>query len=254
MKFMPSVIYTLIIFFLISSCTLKTVKVKKETEEEAEFLISVLHNYNNAFNTVEGSALIIYRDGKRTVSFKSVILAKADLSSLRIDIEDFVFKKPLITVVKNGDTILAVNYLKKTYIQSSYSDIDFKKASGLDLPVELVMNFIIGRVPVAEGSYEGSISGTPRLYIQGDGYSETVFFTREILPQKIEYYLKDENYTVNFSKFSYKNETSFPQKITISSGNKNLEVSYTSLKINVKLSPGLFNIEDIPPVDFTPVN
>jgi len=248
------IINTLLIFFLISSCTLKTVKVKEEEEDEALFLLSVIQNYNDSFDNVEGSALVVYKEGERTLSLKAGIIAIADLSNIRIDVEDFVFKKKLVTVAKNGDDVLTVNHIKKTYIQSNYSNLDFKKALGFDIPAELLINFIIGRVPVAEGSYEGDISRRPKLYIQGKEDKEMVFFNRELLPEKIEYYQKDEHYTVIFSKFQNKNETYFPQKIAICSGNKSLEISYTRLNINTKLSSSVFNIEDISLEGFTTGN
>lgn len=239
--------YILLFLIILSfnSCTLKTSRVGIPVETDGSFsLLTRLHSYNNTVTTIKGKALTVYREGEKTVSLRADIVTDEKEIMFRIDLFDFVFKKPLISIIRKTGDILAVIYTKKEYHTMSFENFDFQEMTGFDLPKEILMSAIAGNVYIIEGEAVVSDPDNLLLSIEGEAGRELIRLNREYLPVEVEYYYGTVLYHISFNKYKIIDNFYFPHKIIIKNGGRILEINYTDIKVNTAVGNEVFSFDD----------
>ncbi len=240
-----------VLFFL--SCAIRQEAVIEERKKSLS-LLEKLNAYNETVESLQGNAFIVYRDGKEALSFKLQVIAQRKIQNIRLDLCDFVFKNPLVSVIKKSNNILAVIYLKKAYHSFGLEDMDFNSLIGFDIPTDVLLNSLLAKVYIMGSCTEVSQAEYSQLYIEGDKGSERVIFNDDSFPVEIHYTFHDDLYLVTFSKYNVVNDSLFPYRITIKNENRILEINYTEIDIDTSIDDNAFSIDSTVLKDFTELN
>jgi hypothetical protein len=227
------------VILLLGSCA--TAPLREDIE--ADRLVGKLEDYNRTVSSVRGEAVGIFREGDDMSTFRLEVASRWPSSDLRLDIRDFVFKKHVLTLAKSGEDILILIHLREEYIALSDEELDFEDLSGLPLRKEILIPTLMGRVPVS-GYSSFAATSADTLLMQGTGVSCVVRFDRDLsYPQKVRYDFDGAVYEVTFSKHrTHPDDAShyFPHWIGLEHGEKRLELSYSTLTLNIALDDRLF--------------
>ena len=121
---------------------------------------------------------------------------------IRLDLSDFVFKKPVLTLVKNNDQVTALMHMKKKGYLMSYDSMSIEELSGFKLRKEILLPALMGKVFV-DAHNASLISPDPNtLIIESDTVREVVTFDAEWLPKNVEYEISGDAYIMNFVSFT----------------------------------------------------
>ena len=247
--------FILFISLFLISCSLKVARVSELVQKKARsFLFEELISYNNSVVTLEGKAFVMYKESEKTFSFRVEVAADKNEMNFRLDIGDFVFKIPLITVIQEGEDVLVINYSKKTFSRLQYKDLDFKNMTGLNIPKDILVNSVLGEVFIIKGDIEVSESDNLLLSINGMTEKENVLFNEKLMPIEALYILHSDSLLVNFYKFNGIEKEQFPYKITIKNEDKLLQINYSSLTINSPINSDLFSFDTSNLKGFTRLN
>jgi hypothetical protein len=229
--------------------------VGKEAEEHKRgpALLGRLSYYNDSIKTIEGEALFLYKDSSKTLSFRAVVVVDDRTKKLRLELTDYVFKKPVLTIVRTGEEIIAVLHTKKEYYRLQYSSLDIEKLTGLNIPKEILMPSLLGKVYTGTGSGIVSSVDAYTLQIDNSDFQQHVYFDETLFPVRTLFRLTQGSYNLFFSNFLKLHDGQFPQKITIENNERFLEISYISVLINQELDIGSFQIDDLNLTDFNRV-
>jgi hypothetical protein len=234
------------------SCTGKAVKVgieepepriTSEEKDETAVLVDRLISFNNKASFIEGNAFVIYKDNEETYSFRIHAIADMSRKNYRLSIDEYVFKIPLFTVIKNSNDVLAITHSKKTYTLLCYEDLDFSSVADLHIPKDFFLHAVFGAFYVIEGNKVFSSPEEHILRIEGTNEIQQVVFSKEMLPVESSYSLSDEFVNVQFSKYREVASTQFPHKITISDDQKILKINYSKLQIDTPVSSDTFALD-----------
>lgn len=219
----------LVALLFLSSCAAKQVV---ETGKGECALVQALYRYNQTVHALEGEGIGIYRDTDNTLSFRTKVTAFWPEMNLRLHIQDFVFKKPLLTLVKEGAEVKAALHTRKQYLVVDYRNADFADLTGFNIPKEIVIPTLMGKVYV-ESPSDVSIAGPHTLEMSGTSVTGTISFDGW-RPSRIRYRFPGETFTVTFGKFVPVEGGAFPQKISMESeeGRGRLEITYSSSLLN----------------------
>lgn len=234
------------LFFIIValfSCSVKMARLEEEREAEVRMLENLLH-YNAEVRTFNAKATVIYRDENSVMSFKASMIFDCESDSFRMDLFDFVFGKPVLTVVKNGQRVLTVVHTSKESNIQSYDEFDLQRMTGLSIPKELLLSSVIGKVYLGEGSREISRSGQSTLIVKTPLIQSDIHFGRERLPTRVKYVSARYSYELSFTKFETSGAVTFPLKITLKDTLRMLTVNYSNPLINIELEEKDFLIEN----------
>jgi len=238
-------IFLLLIVLSFNSCTLKTLRVGIPVEaDESISLLTRLNSYNDMVITIKGKALSVYREGGKTVSLKTNIVTDEKESMFRVDLFDFVFRKPLISIIRKGGDVLAVIYTRKEYYTLSFEDFDFRKMIGFDLPKEILVSAIAGNVYIIEGESVVSDPDNLTLSIEGGAGRELIRFNREYLPVEVKYDYSTALYYIRFDKYKIVDNFYFPHKIIIKNEDRMFEINYTDIDVNIAVENEAFSFDD----------
>jgi hypothetical protein len=238
--------------FLISSCTVRTVKrIEPEMPSKAETLFQRLHSYNSAVRSLEAKALAVYRDNERTYSLRVYIAVDKKTERFRFDLSDFVFKVPLTTVLRKVDEVIVVNYSKKTLSSLQYSDLDFSEMLGLKISKEVLVSTVIGEVFTIGNTGITADSEVPTLIINNGEETETVIFSPELIPVQVKYEFQEDSLTMQFSKHEKIENVQFPKKISIQDANRTLDINYSDLRVNMPFEEAVFLLDKEKIADFS---
>jgi hypothetical protein len=213
-------------------------------------LLSRLSQYNDRIKTIKGEALFLYKDSSKTLSFRAIVVVDDRTKRLRLELTDYVFKKPVITIVRNAEEIVAVLYTKKEYYRLQYSSLDIEKLTGLEIPKEILMPSLLGKVYTGTGSGIVSTVNANTLQIDNGDFTQDVFFNETLLPIRTLFRLAHGSYNLIFNNFLKLQDTQFPQKIIVKNNDRFLEISYTSVLINQELDFRSFQIDELNLTDF----
>ncbi|GEM_PF-1455438 len=204
----------------------------KKTTDEAGILYEKLLVHNRRVYSLKGEAMVVYREPDRTLSFRGFVLSNEENGGFRLDLSDFVFNKPLVTVTRNGGAVLAVMHYRKAYYSASWEEINMKKITGFDIPRELLISTVMGKV-YAENTdcrTEGDV-----LILEGAGaYREhRVYFKDEVI-SRVVYGFEESEYEVLFQKYRAVEGIEFPQKIVVEMSGEGsvLEILYSQVDLN----------------------
>ncbi len=239
------ILLSLLIPIFLTSCTLQTTKIDETVEVgETDLLIEKLRSYNNSVSYLEGKALVVYKEDDKTYSFRVSIAVDKSSDRFRLDASDFVFKKLLLTLIRNENDVLAVNYLKKTVTNLLYDDFDFTSLIELQISREILEHAFLGEVFIIEGPIQRGDSEYPSIYIKAGEETETVLFNEELLPAQALYVFSQDSLAVDYSKFEYFEDVRFPRKITVKTGDRRLIINYSELVINTPIKRDIFCLEN----------
>ncbi len=241
------VLLTASLLLLAVSCMARIQKTGVE-EDTASLLMKKLAVYNGSMKEMTGTAIMFYKDDNQTLSFRAAVIWRS--GDLRLDLNDFVFKKPVLTFIKNGSDVLIVRHMKKEFYLMKYDALDLKKLVGIDIPSDLLLPSIVGRVYI-EGKEAVSPLDSTTLLIAGSGMREEIHFDEDYLPTSTTVTFSPDVYTLTLTKFNRYNEVSFPQKISLTAGGKALEINYSEAHINEYTDDSSFNIESSIPHGYT---
>ncbi len=235
-----------------ASCTGKAVKVGLEESEpritseerdEAAVLFDRLVSFNNKASFIEGNAFVIYKNNKETYSFRIHAIADMSRKNYKLSIDEYIFKIPLFTVIKNSNDVLAITHSKKTYTLLCYEDLDFSRVTDLHIPKDFFIHAVFGAFYVIEGSKVFSLPEENVLRIEGTDKSQQVVFSDEMLPIESTYSLSDKFVNVQFSKYREVASIQFPHKITLSDDQKVLKINYSNVRIDTPVSIDTFALD-----------
>ncbi|MBN2322583.1 MAG: DUF4292 domain-containing protein [Spirochaetes bacterium] len=245
----------------VCSCAVRRTAVRDTVEvteseaggEEENILFAEAGKYNGMLGSLEGEAMIVYRDPKRTLSFRSEVVAWGDASFLRLDLNEFVFKTPLATILKRRDEIYMYVHPEKSYIVTPVDEADFGTLLGFEVPVRFLFHTLLGRVYMPKESPRARMIDERHLEITAPDEEEIVRFGPELLPEGIEYRSKEigeigDIYRVSFDKYETSEGQPFPMVIIVKSGEKSLEIRYLRVSVNKEIGEAAFTPED---ADFT---
>ena len=239
------ILFSLVIPIFVTSCTLQTTKIDETVEvSETDLLIEKLRSYNRSVSYLEGKALVVYKEDDKTYSFRVNIAVDKNSDRFRLDASDFVFKKLLLTLIRNENDVLAVNYSKKTIANLLYDDFDFSSLIGLRISKEIFEHAFLGEVFIIEGPIQRGDSEYPSLYIKAGEETETVLFNEELLPAQALYLFVQDSLAVDYSKYEYFEDVRFPRKITVKTGDRRLIINYSELVINIPIKREIFCLEN----------
>lgn len=247
-RFLSNVLI-LIFLPLMLSCSVRRVK-REETPHEGSVLFQYLLSYNQEVQNLKGKTLLIYRAGEKTLSFKASVAAMDSGRFLRIDFTDFIFKKPVVSIVRREDEVITIMYTKKLYYRERYADFHFEETTGFNIPKELILKSVLGKVHIFDGRLIKDGSST--ILMENDTSSIRIFFNNEPYPIKTVYSFQEDVYTVEFSGFHKFQPGAFPSKIVIKNEESTLDIIYTDVAINDTLDEKIFLIEDSELQDLRP--
>jgi hypothetical protein len=187
---------------------------------------------------------VIYKDESSALSFRASMMYDYDGNRFRMDLHDFVFGKPVLTVVRNGDRVLTIIHTRGERNLQPYDEFDLKKITGLSIPKELLLSSIIGKVYLGEGNRELFMSGKSTLVVKTPQVRSDVDFGRDGLPYRVKYLSNLYNYELSFIKFEKPEDIPFPLKIVLKDASRMLTVNYSSFSINIELNPEDFLIDE----------
>jgi len=234
------------------SCAGKAVKVGKEEPEpripseeqdEAAALFDRLVSFNNKASFIEGNAFVMYKDNEETYSFRIHAIADMSRQNYKLSVDEYIFKIPLFTVVKNKNDVLAITHSKKTYTLICYEDLDLSRVTDLNIPKDFFLHAVFGAFYVIEGNTVFSSPEEHILRIDGADNSQEVVFSKEMLPVQSSYSLSGKSAAVQFSKYREIGSIQFPHKITLSDDQKNLRINYSNVKIDTPVSADTFALD-----------
>ncbi len=229
-KYISFLLIIAILLFFTNSCMMKVIKAP-ENRKRLEFLKEKILKYNDSINSFKGEGYAILRNGKDTKTFRVDITFVNNFENYRILIKDFVFKNPLVLLIKEKNDILLYDYIKRE--KTSFPDITtiFNKILKFNLPQGNIFVKALGmRIPVLENINPKLIDSNSLEYDAGN-IKETVYINDE-LPDKIIYLSKDEKMVIKYDKPLKINERNLPTKIMIKIGDTSLEVNYKKVQIN----------------------
>lgn len=233
----------LFIVFGLFSCSVKTVRLEEERENELRMLENLM-DYNAGVRTLNAKATIIYRDENSAMSFRASMLFDYESDSFRMDLFDLVFGKPVLTVVKNGERVLTVVHTRGESNLQSYDEFDLQKMTGLSIPKELLLSSIVGKVYLGKGGREISSGGQSVLIVKTPLIRSDVHFGRDRLPDRVKYISSMYTYELSFAKFEKSGDASFPLKVILKDTSRMLTVNYSSPLINMELEEKDFLIDE----------
>jgi hypothetical protein len=248
-------IWLLPLILIIASCTGQLPAVKENIVVEKKVQPQVLKEkvaaYNEKVSNLKADAFLVYRDGEHTLSFRTDVISRNQLESIRMDLYDFVFKTPIISMAKRGNEIFAVLYMKKQYFSTTLDALDFKQVLGFDVPVELLFHSLLAKVYIPDSEYEAEQVDDYNLELQEPGITQRITFNEDLIPVDVLYTFMDDEYNVKFEKHDRIADIEFPLKITLRDRERVLELNYSNVTLNAGVSEETFFLEDIIPEDFT---
>jgi hypothetical protein len=215
-----------------------------EEELEPTPFLENLNAYNEMVHTIDAEALIVFRDIDRTLSFRAQLAAQNNGETLRIDFADFIFKKPLLGLIRNEGTVVAVFHLKKEYYRLSYDDLDIEALSGLQIRKEVLISAMMGKVYVDDGGSVSNSVDQSTVVIENGGFRETVTFNSESLPVSVEYVFDSDIFLMLFEEYQPIDGTPFPQKVVIKNNGRTLELRFDEIELNGVLDAVLFQADE----------
>ena len=232
----------LLLIPLFYSCATRTETVQEESD--ADVLVTKLKEYNSSIRAIEAAALLVYTDGDKTYSFRAQVTVHNNGENMRLDLSDFVFKKPILTIVKNDDKVTALLHTQKTYYLTTYEDLNIEELSGLKIRKEILLPALMGKIYVdSEGG--SAISPDPEtLIIETEEYRETVTFDHDWLPCSAEYIVEYDVYSMTLESFTFTEGVYFPGKVTLTNLNRQLEATYKEVRVNGTIDAGLFLVDE----------
>ncbi len=245
-------VFAVVLISALMSCTGKAVKVgidepeqklEKERLDESAVLFERLVSFNNKASFLEGDAFVIYKDDEETYSFRVHAIADMNRKNYKLSVDEYVFKIPLFTLIKNSNDVLAITHSKKTYTLLRYEDLDFSSVADLNIPKEFFIHAVFGAFYVIEGNKKFSSPEEHILLMETTERTQRVLFSEEMLPVESSYTLSDKSIEVQFSKFREVESVQFPHKITIRNDERYLKINYSKLHINTPLHFSTFALD-----------
>lgn len=214
---------------LLASCASQPIQ---EATDGRGKLLQAVFLYNQKVHALEGEGIGMYRSQSDNLSFRARINAYWPESNIRLDVQDFVFKKPLITLVRQGGKLHAAIHPRRTYFVMDYQNADLAELTGFDFPRRLIIPTLMGKVYLEDDSVAG-VEGD-RLVFRGKSVETVLTLNRELLPRAVEYRFQDEHIEVSFGKYTTEQGATFPRKIRVESakGEKKLEITYSDVLLN----------------------
>lgn len=236
--------FLLILLFipLLYGCATQSVTVQEEGD--VQLLVEKLKEYNESISTIKAHALLMYTDGDKSYSFRAEIAVENSGENIRLDLSDFVFKKPVLTLVKNSDQVAALLHMDKKVYLTSYENLNIEALSGLKLRKEILLPALMGKVFVNSATATMSSPNSKTLIMESEGYRETVSFDAHWLPQSVEYEVNNDVYSMTFKSFTAFEGVFFPGKVTLSSLNRQLEATFKDVTVNGMIDDGLFLLDE----------
>lgn len=241
---------------LLVSCAVRQEVMREpvtEPDMEPHLLAARIHEYNGEFTSMKGSAIIVYRDRDSTLSFRCEVIAGEGMDLLRLDLQDFVFNKPLVTLVRAHDEVTAYVHPEQEYYRGTVQEAGFGSLLGFEAPVNFLFSTLLARVYIPEGETVAEQIDDSQVVIVAQQEQEVVRFGTENNPVEIEYiYAEDSGqeqvYHVVFETFDAIGSSLFPLTIKVKSQNRTLEIRYSAVELNVAISEKLF-LTDISDMD-----
>jgi hypothetical protein len=227
---------------LLYGCATQTELVQEEGDGSQ--LVEKLNAYNESIQTIEAHALLMYSDGDRNYSFRAFIAAQNDGEYMRLDLSDFVFKKPVLTLVKANDSVTALLHMQRRIYHTDYEGLSLEALSGLNVHKEILIPALMGKVFMIANNSDTSSPDARTLVVDSEDLREIVTFDSDGLPQNVQFTMHNDAYILIFKDFAAVKEAQFPEKIVLSSQDRRLEATYREVRVNETIDMGLFMLDE----------
>ncbi len=222
----------LIVSFL-NSCATRVSMLKTESRKEA--VIEKINEYNDKIKDVKAKGTIIIRHNGSIESFRLELFNYETPEFIRINLKDFIFKKPLLTLISNNDKVMIYNFVKKE--KKQYMDLShfFKDLLGLEINPDYIEDIFVMRIPLLkESGVKKTVEGSERVILEGSDNSEIITFAmnNNILPKEIEYRTKEYMVNIKYGKIVDLEYISMPSNVKIEMDGKSIEINYSSINIH----------------------
>ena len=230
------------LFLLLFSCATRT----EITEEgmDANILLAKLTAYNASIYSIQANALVVYTDGDKTYSFSATVVVDRSGQDMRLDLSDFVFKKPILTIVKSGDDITALIHTQKKYYTTNFKYFRIEELTDLQLKKELLLPALMGKVYMASKHSSMTSPDAETLIIEHEDHRETVSFNKEWLPRSAEYTYGKNVYSVTLQSFIQTGGVYFPGKVVLVNENRQLKATYKEVQVNETVESRIFSVDE----------
>jgi outer membrane lipoprotein-sorting protein len=239
-------VFVLCLFFVVavlSSCATRTDYV--EPGKDPGELMDRIDQYNRMVRSVDARALVVFKDGEKQYSFRATLLAEGNGNKLRLTLSDFVFKKPLVSIVKNENVFTAIVYVKKQYIQEPYEELDVVEVTGLRIQKEILLATLMGKVYVDGGPSVLTSPDASTLIIDcHEGEREVVSFDSRMLPSEVTYARDYRKYRTVFHEYMLVDGVYYPKKLSIVYEDQELTANFSDVRVNRSLDSATFQLDD----------
>ena len=222
----------ILIGFFLSSCATRVGMLK--TKSRKETVIEKINEYNNKIKNVKARGTIIFRQNSHIESFRIELFNYDTPEFVRINLKDFIFKKPLITLISNNDGVMVYNFIKKEKKKYKDPSYFFKDLLGMEVNPEYIEDILAMRIPLLkERGIKKTVEGSERVILEGPDKLEIVTLTtgNNILPEEIEYRTKKYLVNIKYSKVVNLTYISIPSNIKIEIDGKIIAINYNSIDI-----------------------
>ena len=224
-------ILVIVLIFLFNSCAMKNIKLS-ENRKRLKIIIEKINSYNDGIKSFKGNGYAIIKDGKSTKTFRLETIFSDDFDSYKILIKDFVFKKPIVVLIKKGEeSVFLYDYVKKR--KDSFLDTSeiFERVLNFHIPEGNTFVQTLGlRVPILE-NVKPQLLDSDSVQFNFENSREIIHFLDEV-PDEISYTNNNANMIVKYSNEKEINNKKLPSKIIIIIGKMTLEINYKEIEIN----------------------
>ncbi len=223
----------LVVSFL-SSCATRVGMLKTKSRKEA--VIEKINEYNDKIKDVKAKGTIILRHKGSIESFRLELFNYETPEFVRINLKDFIFKKPLLTLISNNDKVMIYNFVKKE--KKEYMDLShfFKELLGFEINPDYIEDIFVMRIPLLkESGVKKTVEGSERVILEGPDNSEIITLAmnnNNILPEKIEYRTKKYMVNIKYGKIVDLDYISMPSNVKVEIDGNSFEINYSSIDIH----------------------
>ncbi len=229
------ILVILMILFLFSCATaVKGIKIKRKTDE----ILEEIKRYNNRLINLNLNGIVILKekDGNNTRSFRIEIYDFKNPEVTRIDLKDFIFKKPLVTLISDGKNVKLFDYLKKKRTIYEDSSLFFEKIFDVKLDSDFALDLLTMRIPLlAVKRVKSRLIKDDKIVISDDKREEIIEYKmlENIVPLNIIYKNNNDLVSISYSNTKKVNNVEIPHKLSISINKRMIEISYKTIKVNL---------------------
>jgi hypothetical protein len=240
--------FTLILFLSCSSTVRKDKSGKTPQKSDAKSSVDKISRYINILNEINRTApATISADmeidgtfGKKKIKTIGKLLYSAEPLMMNLNIFDYIFKSPLLSVHQEGFVIRIYSPAEKKVFADNVKTLIFKNYIGAPVDFTVLYSLITGRLPLIENYKIKSFIEDSRgkyLILENKTFYQTVSFDGDT-PDKILIMNKEnlEKYEIYINPVKREKSTYYSKlKFVMSSSGIKFDISFKYIILNSQL-------------------